>query len=75
MGRDLLRVLRRFYKRGVRFVGQFLHAIENVLILQRGYDRRLHLIQCLQVRRLLLQHLNDVEAVFGGNDVADFVRL
>jgi hypothetical protein len=35
------------------------------------YDRRLHLIQRLQVGRLLLQHLNDVEPVFGGNHVAD----
>ena len=36
LGGDLLRVLRRFYQLGVRFVGQFLHAVENGLILQRG---------------------------------------
>ncbi len=75
LGSDLLRVLGRFYKLGVRFIGQILHPIENGLILERGYNRRLYLIQRLQVRGLLLQHLNDMEAVFGGNHVADLIGL
>ena len=74
-GSDLLRVLRRFHQLGMSFVGQFLHAIENGLALQREHNRRLYLIQGLQVRRLPLQHLNDVESIFGGDNIADFVWL